>query len=217
MLLGLAASMGWANAQGTCLNAERVSSSAGFWVNQCSVGIHVKWRGDTVCKSTSFSKYPCTTFVPAYERKTATVGRAGLEKHECQSNNPFDIVITEEPYGVVRCVDDEGSGDDRQDDSGGGRQIGLECPCSYDIQGDFMIFEADSVSNNRSGGTSGTLKLKVLATATRYAGVSTSGYILAEATLGELRGGHYWEDLSYTRSLDAPPAGTYYVTMTLTE
>ena len=54
MLLGLAASMGWANAQGTCLNAERVSSLAGFWVNQCSVGIHVKWRGDTVCKSTSF-------------------------------------------------------------------------------------------------------------------------------------------------------------------
>lgn len=95
--------------------------------------------------------------------------------------------------------------------------IDLECYCSYDIQGDSITFGAAAVTNNRSGGTSGTLRLKMWATSTPYQGGTISGYLLASQTLGQLSGGYQYTSLSYTKSLEVPPAGTYHITMTVTE
>ena len=96
-------------------------------------------------------------------------------------------------------------------------EIDLECSCTYTIQSNSITFGAAAVRNRRSGGTSGTLKLKVWATTTPYQGGTISGYVLASVTLGQLTGGYSYTSLSYTRSLDVPPAGTYYITMTVTE
>ena len=95
--------------------------------------------------------------------------------------------------------------------------IDLECSCSYRTQGDSITFGVAAIRNNRSGGTSGTLKLKVWATRTLYQGGTISGYLLAEERLGQLRGGYSYTSLSYTKSWEVPPAGTYYITMTVTE
>ena len=95
--------------------------------------------------------------------------------------------------------------------------IDLECSCSYRIDGDVITFGAAAVANTRSGGTSGTLTLKMWATSAPYRGGTINGYLLAEERLGELMGGYRYTSLSYTASLEAPPAGTYYITMTVTE
>ena len=98
-----------------------------------------------------------------------------------------------------------------------GSEIALGCPCSYRIQGTSITFSVERVRNDRSSGT-GTLKLKVWATRAPYTGgVGVRGYLLAEARVGELKGNHYYSYLSYTKPLTSPPAGTYYLSITLTE
>ena len=96
-------------------------------------------------------------------------------------------------------------------------EIDLEChPCSYDPQGGFITLSASKVTFNGTGRT-GTLKLKLWATTTRYAGGTISGYLLAEGRLGELRTNQYFDSPSLTVPYTAPPAGTYYITITVTE
>ena len=58
-------------------------------------------------------------------------------------------------------------------------EIDLECSCSYHIQGGTITFGAAAVTNDRTGGTSGTLKLKVWATSTPYRGGAIRGHLLA--------------------------------------
>ena len=94
-------------------------------------------------------------------------------------------------------------------------EIDLECRCSYSDQGDSITFGAAAVRNN--GPASGTLKLQVWATSTPYQGGTLSGYRLAEARLGQLQAYGSYTSLSYTRPLDAPPAGTYHIIMIVTE
>lgn len=75
-------------------------------------------------------------------------------------------------------------------------EIDLECYCSYNIQGDSITFGAAAVTNNRSGGTSGTLRLKMWATSMPYQGDTISGYLLAAETLGQLSDGSQYTSLS---------------------
>ena len=73
------------------------------------------------------------------------------------------------------------------------------------------------MSNGRSGGRSGTLKLKLWATDSPYSGGAISGYLIAQANLGQLAGGQSLVDIVRTRGLADPPGGTYFMTMTLSE
>ena len=225
LLLGLAASLGSADAQENCLEIERSSgfgSSTGFWVNQCSVGIHVRWRnyggpcndptGCVGCQSNQFVKFPCSDFVAAYGRSTATLWGT-TDWSECQSDDQYAIVITEPEYGVIRCA----SGDRPDGGSGSGGELELDCPCSYRVRGSSVYFDAEAVRNNQGGGTSGTLTLELWATNSPYTGGRLSGYVLGEGRLGELGAGRYYASPSFTRQLNLPPPGTYYVTMILTE
>ena len=95
-------------------------------------------------------------------------------------------------------------------------EIDLECPCSYNGQGNSVTLNASKVTFNGSGRT-GTLKLMLWATTTRYAGGAISGYRLAEGRLGELRTNEYFDSPSPTVPYTPPPAGTYYITMIVTE
>ncbi len=65
--------------------------------------------------------------------------------------------------------------------------------------------------------TTGTLKLKLRATTDPYRGGNLRGRRLAEETLGQLSGGASHTALSYTKAWSAPPAGTYYLTLWITE
>lgn len=100
---------------------------------------------------------------------------------------------------------------------GGGGDLAIEGTGSWKISGSSIIIGADKVSNNRSGGSSGSLRLQVWATSYPYSGGSMSGYVIGTYSLGTLSGGYYYSNLSGTVSFKAPPAGTYYTTLTLEE
>ena len=97
-----------------------------------------------------------------------------------------------------------------------GHGIDLMCPCPIRIQGNSINFSVTRVENTRATST-GILKLQVWATQTRYTGDKILGHKLAEVWLGQLRGNQRHFFLSYTQSFMVPPAGTYYITVILTE
>ncbi|TVZ41599.1 hypothetical protein P886_0946 [Alteromonadaceae bacterium 2753L.S.0a.02] len=101
--------------------------------------------------------------------------------------------------------------------SSGGNDIALACPCRYQYSDGRVTIEAERVSNNRPGGYSGTLKLKLYATTAPYFGGAISGYVLGQVTLNQLEGHHYYDKISSERNLSTPPPGTYYLTLVLTE
>ncbi len=83
---------------------------------------------------------------------------------------------------------------------------------------DDRYFSADRVSNNRSGGTSGTLRLELWATTNAPGSGSVNGYRLATDTLGTLQAGYYFSNInSGTFSYTQPPSGCYYISLLLTE
>lgn len=114
-------------------------------------------------------------------------------------------------------------GPDIGDGSGGGGTVGshdsitMVCsPCRYNVDGGQVTFEVSAIENSRSSGTSGPLKLKLWATENDDFG-STGGYILSETNLGTLRAGFRLTDLVRTAEFTRPPAGSYFITLALTE
>ncbi|MFI5118807.1 MAG: hypothetical protein ACHQM4_00250 [Thermoanaerobaculia bacterium] len=97
--------------------------------------------------------------------------------------------------------------------------IDIEGNVSYSLSAATGYFTADRVSNNRSGGTSGTLRLELWASTNSPAsGGSVIGYQLAIDTLGTLQAGYYYSNInSGTFSYTQPPTGCYYISLLLTE
>ena len=90
---------------------------------------------------------------------------------------------------------------------------------SFDHQGNnsYVHMHVDQVRNYAVGGMSGTLKLQLWATTTRYSGGTITGYVFGEYTLGTLQGGQYFLNVDVNVPFTSPPAGTYWITMTLDE
>ena len=103
----------------------------------------------------------------------------------------------------------------RHFDKGGG-DLALVGDVSYDIIGDNIRIQAESVQYTGAG-TSGTLRLQIWATTTPYNGGGITGFILGTATLGQLNQNQEFANIDLTVPLDAPPNGTYSITMTLEE
>lgn len=99
---------------------------------------------------------------------------------------------------------------------GSGGRVELGCPCSYRIRENYITFSTARVQNKRTSRT-GALRLQVWATYAPYAGIEITGYLLAEAWVGTLNGNSYFSYPSYTEVLRSPPAGTYYISLLLTE
>lgn len=70
---------------------------------------------------------------------------------------------------------------------------------------------------NRASGTSGSLRLRIWATKSRYAGGSLSGYVLGTRSLSPLQAGNYYSNISGNVAYTRPPVGTYYTLLAVEE
>jgi hypothetical protein len=95
--------------------------------------------------------------------------------------------------------------------------IDLSGTCGWTITGDSIDIVAGRVENNSTGGSSGSLRLQVWATPSRYSGGSISGYVIGTRNLQQLSGGYSYSNISGSVSFTAPPSGTYYTTLTVEE
>ena len=96
--------------------------------------------------------------------------------------------------------------------------LAMDGSVSYNINEDQVTLMVDKIINSSIGSISGLLSLKLWATDTMYSGAPIFGYVLGSYQFTELLiGGYYFEDIVQTVQLIDPPAGTYYITMTLSE
>lgn len=96
-------------------------------------------------------------------------------------------------------------------------QIDLSGDCRWNVVGSSINIQAARVDNFSRTATTGTLRLRTVATFSRYSGSSMSGYTLGIRTLGQLRPGGIITNISGNVSYTRPPAGTYYTTIALEE
>jgi|ERR1035437_4120526 hypothetical protein len=88
---------------------------------------------------------------------------------------------------------------------------------SIDYSKSTVHITGDKIINN-SESKSGTIKIRLFLTRTKYTGVSITGYVLAEYQFDPLPGQNYYYDIDKNLNFsNTPPAGTYYVTLTLLE
>ena len=96
--------------------------------------------------------------------------------------------------------------------------LSLEGAYGYTVSGGTVNIRADKVANNRSYGTSGTIKLELWALASPYSGGYFTGYKLGQTTLGTLDAGGYYYGIDNTvTQLVTLPAGTWYMSLMVTE
>jgi hypothetical protein len=102
---------------------------------------------------------------------------------------------------------------------GGGYNSNLDLSGNvrWSTSGSQINIQAGKVANNSSSSTSGSLRLRIWATRSRYAGGGITGYVLGTRNLSSLRPNYYYSNISGNVSYTRPPSGTYYTTMTLEE
>ena len=76
---------------------------------------------------------------------------------------------------------------------------------------------AEKLKNICALGTSGTLRLDLWATSTKYSGGSIYGYMFASKTLDPLPAQYSFNNVNLTLPYAKPPDGFYYITLTLSE
>lgn len=86
----------------------------------------------------------------------------------------------------------------------------------YRIEGGQLTMWAERIQNV-SGWNSGLLRLKLMATTSRYDGGSLSGYTLGSYRLGYLDDERYFQDIEVDTNYNPPPEGQYYLTLIVTE
>ncbi|MBN2825711.1 MAG: hypothetical protein JXQ76_10320 [Campylobacterales bacterium] len=87
---------------------------------------------------------------------------------------------------------------------------------SYNRYGSNITLSADYIRNTRNART-GTLKMQLWATRSKYRGGYINGYIVGETTLDPLYANRYYRNVSRTVYFRQPPAGYYYMTLVLAE
>ncbi len=98
-----------------------------------------------------------------------------------------------------------------------GGELDLVTPWSYQVSNGNVRVTATRIQNNRSNGTSGSLRLELWATAVPYNGGSFSGYKIAQASFNPLQAGFNYSPIDFTQTASIPPNGTWYITLMLTE
>lgn len=109
-------------------------------------------------------------------------------------------------------------------DSGGGGGgaldgIGLYGKLKYKLSAKkgTAQFQLGEIYNARSSGLSGLLRVRLWASNSYYAGGTLTGYPIAERDMGQLAGGYFYDNLSFTTSYSPPPGGAYYLVLTVDE
>jgi hypothetical protein len=72
------------------------------------------------------------------------------------------------------------------------------------------------IVNNRSG-SSGTIKLKLYFTSSRYEGGSINGYVMVDKSFDTLEAGYQLSNVNFADTAGVPPPGIYYATLVLLE
>jgi hypothetical protein len=88
-------------ASAACLEIDSDRGS-GAWVNNCGIGIEVRWNDQGSCGIRSRSMYPCSDYVRP--NGWSSVGFTGyVNWAECQSAGPGDVTPVETRYGIIEC------------------------------------------------------------------------------------------------------------------
>ncbi len=99
---------------------------------------------------------------------------------------------------------------------GGSSTVGLQGSAYWSISGNQINIQASKVVNLGTN-TTGSLRLQVWVTRSRYTGGSISGYVVGTKNLGTLRAGYAYTGISGYVSYTRPPSGTYYDVITVEE
>lgn len=98
-----------------------------------------------------------------------------------------------------------------------GGKLDLSGTASWQVSGRAVDIRVGKVSNLATSGRSGSLRLRLWATRSKYSGGSISGYVLGLRRLNPLPGGYSYNSVSGQVLFTRPPSGTYYTTITLEE
>lgn len=94
--------------------------------------------------------------------------------------------------------------------------VELQGQLSFRFQDDAAVIGAEKIDNSRNSGTR-PLRLMFWATRDPYAGGAISGYRLADFSIGEIPARQALFNFESGTAYSEPPAGDYFLTITLTE
>jgi hypothetical protein len=164
---------------------------------------------------------PGPTFLRVDKTRKPVVEGVGLPKEVAKARDVADSVY--KPDSALRYTDPPASATGSSSAAPKrvpalAGNINIEGNVLYSLGPTTGYFTADQVANNRSSGTSGTLRLELWATTGSPASGSVSGYQLAIDRLGTLPAGYSFYNInSGTFTYTQPPAGCYYISLFLTE
>lgn len=95
--------------------------------------------------------------------------------------------------------------------------LDLAGPARWKTKGKRVRIEVAKVTNLRSSGKSGSLRLRLWAVKKRYKGGSIQGYVMGTRKLNPLKGGYQYTDINGAVPLTRPPRGRYFTALTLEE
>jgi len=96
--------------------------------------------------------------------------------------------------------------------------LSLTGPCGYAIEEDRIAITIAEIANHRDpANLSGTLAIELWALAEPYTGGGFTGAPLCGTSIGELRGQHVLANCRYDLIFQAPPPGTWSLTLMLRE
>jgi hypothetical protein len=93
--------------------------------------------------------------------------------------------------------------------------IDLGGSSSWNTSGYYVNIAVGQVVNNNASGTSGSLRLRLWAIRSQYAGGTISGYVLGTRNLNPLQAGYEYTNVHGYVSYNPPPSGYYYTVITL--
>ncbi|HZJ16893.1 MAG TPA: hypothetical protein VFD27_17700 [Chthoniobacteraceae bacterium] len=106
---------------------------------------------------------------------------------------------------------------DPRSHNGGRPSLDLSGAVSWATSGNLIDIRAGKVTNRRSSGRSGSLRLRIWATTLPYVGGGIYGYVLGTRNLDPLNAGYYYSNIYGYVTYSPPPHGYYYTTITLEE
>lgn len=95
--------------------------------------------------------------------------------------------------------------------------LNLSGRASWTTSGDHIDIRADKVTNTSTTITSGSIRVRIWATRSRYTGGSMTGYILGTRTLSPLAPGYHYQKIKGKVRYKRPPGGKYFTTITVEE
>lgn len=87
----------------------------------------------------------------------------------------------------------------------------------YSYKDDRVTLTCDQIVHEARGGTSGTLKVQLWATAEPYRGGDIQGFLLGGITRDGLKAGNVYKDLEEQTAFTRPPDGSYHLSLLLME